>query len=58
MVSNVATIEERQTGLKLPADLYRRVRVEAADRDISIKAFVAEVLAEYFERRDKKNRAA
>ena len=57
MVSTVPAIEERQTGLKLPADLYRRVRIEAASRDVAIKTFVAEVLTQYFERLDKKKAA-
>lgn len=54
MVSTVANSNERQTGLKLPADLYRRVRVAAAERDQSIKAFITAVLTQHLDRQNKR----
>lgn len=35
------------TGLKLPAALYRRAKIAAIDAGMSVRDFVAMVLAEY-----------
>jgi len=53
VTDNEATVQKKQTGAWLPADLYHRLKVEAAKKDTSISAVMTAAVAEYLERQQE-----
>ena len=46
--------EDRKTSIELSPDLWRRVRIRAAERDMSLKELLTEALEMYLKAKPKK----
>jgi predicted HicB family RNase H-like nuclease len=57
MAPTIADNEELQTSLRIRKDLYRRIRVAAAEEELSINAFIVFAVKGFLDQQ-KKQKAA